>query len=81
MTIRLTVSQEKALEEAIQAGLVTSVDEFIETAIQALPRRGAGFDPEKASRAGKRIREIRQGVKLDLEGMSLREFAHLGHKY
>jgi Arc/MetJ-type ribon-helix-helix transcriptional regulator len=81
MTIRLTASQERALEEAIQAGLVSSVDEFIETAIQALPRQGSRFDPEKARRAGERIREIRRGVKLDLQGMSLRELAHLGHKY
>jgi hypothetical protein len=41
----------------------------------------SGFDPEKARRAGVRIRELRKGVRLDLRGMSIRQFAHLGHKY
>jgi hypothetical protein len=57
------------------------VDEFIEGAIEALPHRENEFDKERARRAGARIREIRKGVKLDLQGMSIREFAHIGHKY
>jgi len=39
------------------------------------------FDAEKAQKAGDRIRELRSGVKLDLRGVSIRELAHLGHKY
>ena len=35
----------------------------------------------KARLAGARIREIRKGVRLDLKGMSIRELAHIGHKY
>jgi hypothetical protein len=61
--------------------LVRSVDEFIESAIGALPHPENGFDKEKARAAVERIREIRKGVRLDLQGMSIREFAHLGHKY
>jgi hypothetical protein len=38
-------------------------------------------DQEKAPAAVERIRELRKGVKLGLQGMSIREFAHLGHKY
>jgi hypothetical protein len=30
---------------------------------------------------GDRIRELRRGVTLDLQGMSIRELAHAGHKY
>ena len=70
MTITLTPNQEKAIQDAIQAGLVRSVDEFIDTAIEALPRR-----------AGARIRELRRGVRLERGGMSIRELAHIGHKY
>jgi hypothetical protein len=81
MTITLKPDQEKAIRRAIEAGLVRSVDEFIETAIDALPRPENGFDKEKARAAVERIREIRKGVRLDLQGMSIREFAHLGHKY
>jgi Arc/MetJ-type ribon-helix-helix transcriptional regulator len=81
VTITLKPGQERAIRQAIEAGLVRSVDEFIETAIDALPRPESGFDQEKARAAVERIREIRKGVKLDLRGMSIREFAHLGHKY
>ncbi|MGD0435915.1 MAG: hypothetical protein ABSB86_05590 [Bryobacteraceae bacterium] len=81
MTITLTSDQEKAIKRAIDAGLVRSVDEFIETAIGALPLPESGFDPERASAAVARIRELRKGVRLDLQGMSIRELAHIGHKY
>jgi len=81
MTITLTPRQERAVQQAIQSGAVRSVDDFIETAIEALAPGEAGFDEEKARLAGSRIREIRKGIKLDLQGMSIREFAHLGHKY
>ncbi|HWD98329.1 MAG TPA: hypothetical protein VG345_04815 [Bryobacteraceae bacterium] len=82
MTITLTASQERAIEDAIRIGLVRSVDEFIEAAIEALPHHTEHlFDAEKARKAGERIRELRKGVKLDRGGMSFRELAHLGHKY
>lgn len=81
MTITLTPDQERAIQQAIDAGLVRSVDEFIETAIEALPHQGSEFDQERARAAAARIREIRKGVRLNLQGMSIREFAHIGHKY
>jgi hypothetical protein len=37
MSITLTPNQQRVIEEAIDAGLVGSVDEFIETAVKALP--------------------------------------------
>ena len=80
MTINLTPDQERAIQEAIQSGLVRSVDEFIDSALGALPHRNGGFDKAKARIAGARIREIRKGVRLDLKGMSIRELAHIGHK-
>lgn len=81
MTINLTPEQQNVIQQAIQSGLVQSVDEFINSALSALSRREDGFDKEKARLAGARIREIRKGVKLDLQGMSIRELAHIGHKY
>ena len=42
--------------------------------------RGA-FDKEKAQAAVARIRDLRKGVRLDLQGMPLREFAHIGHRF
>jgi hypothetical protein len=81
VTITLTSDQESTLRRAIQAGVVESVDQFIESAIEALPAQEHNFDSEKARAAVERIRETRTGVKLDLRGMSLREFAHIGHKY
>jgi hypothetical protein len=59
--------------------LVGSVDEFIGSAMGALSHRKGGFDKAKARLAGQRIRELRKGVRLDLEGESIRELAHGGH--
>ncbi len=81
MQITLKPDQETVIQAAIQAGLIRSVDEFIDAAIEALPLRDAGFDREKARLAGARMREIRRGVRLGLQGMSIRELAHAGHKY
>lgn len=81
MTITLTTAQEEAIRDAIRAGIVHSVDEFIESAVRALPRPEPLFDKEKARAAGDRIRELRKGVRLDRGGVSLRNLAHEGHKY
>lgn len=80
MSINLTPGQLKVGQQAVQPGLVRSVDEFIGSAIEALSRRERGFDRERARRAGARIRELRKGGTLDLRGVSVREPAHIGHK-
>jgi len=66
MTITLTPDQERAIQDAIRAGLLSSVSEF---------------NAEKARQAGARIRELRKCVRLDRRGMSIRELAHIGHKH
>ncbi|HEY0796978.1 MAG TPA: hypothetical protein VGD64_14490 [Acidisarcina sp.] len=81
MSIELTINQQEIIEQAIQAGMVKSVDEFIHSAIGALSGEHGKFNREKARVAGERIRELRRGITLDLKGMSVRELAHLGHKY
>jgi Arc/MetJ-type ribon-helix-helix transcriptional regulator len=84
MTITLTPDQERAIQEAIESGMIGSVDEFLEKAIEALPCQGSetqGFDPAKARQAAERMKELRKGVRLERGNMSLREFAHIGHRY
>jgi Arc/MetJ-type ribon-helix-helix transcriptional regulator len=63
MTITLTPDQEKAVREAIQAGLVRSVDELIEVAIQALPHRE---DPSARSEAIRRMQEFGEKASAQL---------------
>jgi hypothetical protein len=81
VSINLTPEQQSVIQKAIQSGLVQSVDEFINSAMVALSRPGGGFDKQKARVAGERIREIRKRVMLRLRGVSIRELAHIGHKY
>jgi Arc/MetJ-type ribon-helix-helix transcriptional regulator len=68
MTMTLTPEQERAIRNAIQAGVVRSVDEFIETAIEALPHRESSFDKAAAAAAVARIRELRKGVEARFAG-------------
>ncbi|MGA9641612.1 MAG: hypothetical protein WBQ72_09470 [Terriglobales bacterium] len=81
MSINLTPEQQAIIQQAIQTGLVRSVDEFIESALGALSHRNGEFDKAKSRLAGARIRELRKGVRLQLKGISIRELAHIGHKY
>jgi len=81
MSINLTAEQESVIQQAIQAGLIRSVDEFIDSANGALSHRKDGFDKTRARRAGERIREHGKGVRLDPKGESIRDLAHAGHKY
>ena len=81
---------ERRMREGIQSGRFHDVDDLLTKALDALSEKEASsktvhgepaFDSERASQAVARIREIRKGVRLDLNGMSIRELAHLGHKY
>jgi Arc/MetJ-type ribon-helix-helix transcriptional regulator len=81
VSINLTPEQQSAIQKAIRSGLVQSVDEFINFAMVALSCPEGNFDEQKARVAGERIRELRRGVTLNLRGMSIRELAHIGHRY
>jgi Arc/MetJ-type ribon-helix-helix transcriptional regulator len=52
MSINLTPEQQNAIEQAIQSGLVRSVDEFIDSALGALSHRNGEFDKAQARFAG-----------------------------
>ena len=84
ITITLTPVQERAIQDALESGLIGSVDEFVETAFGTLPNYAhetRRFDPAKALRAAERVKELRKGVRLERGNMSLREYAHIGHRY
>jgi Arc/MetJ-type ribon-helix-helix transcriptional regulator len=76
MTITLTPDQETAIRNAIQAGLVQSVDEFIETAIETLPQPKGASSREEAVR---RMQEFGDKYHLSLGEPITRQFLHEGH--
>ena len=78
MTITLTPDQEKAVREAIQAGVVRSVDEFIEVAIQALPHRENAAARAEAVRC---MQEFGDKHRLSLGEPITRKLLHEGHRH
>jgi hypothetical protein len=85
MTIILTAEHERIIREQLETGQFRSVEEVLDKVLAPFKAQSPGaatHDTTKAHAAAKRIRELRKGVTLDRpEGMSLREYAHLGHKY
>ena len=86
MTITLTPEHERIIEAQIAAGQFHSVEELLEQALtpfkQSRPETAAEEKTAQAQAAAERIRELRKGVTLERpEGMTLREYAHIGHKY
>jgi len=69
------ISPDEAVLRLLETGLSVSKPAARTEAFQP------AFDKERARAAGARIRELRNGVKLELHGMSIRELAHIGHKY
>ena len=73
---------ESILQEQLKAGNFASVEDML---LQTF--RGSQFPADeqrkaKALEAAASIRELRKGVTLERpEGVSLREYAHIGHRY
>jgi Arc/MetJ-type ribon-helix-helix transcriptional regulator len=80
MTIHLSPQQERAIQEAIESGIVRSVDEFIETAIAMLPR---SKEQNEAARreAVRRMEEFGDKYHLSLGEPITRKLLHEGHRY
>jgi Arc/MetJ-type ribon-helix-helix transcriptional regulator len=78
MTIILKPEQERAIQEAIKAGLIRSVDEFIETAIKSLPH-GGGTSSSRAD-AVRRMQEFGDTYRLSLGEPITRTLLHEGHR-
>lgn len=86
MAIRLTQETEQLLRDEIGSGQFSSVDDLIVQGVLALrdlSRRQSAksVSADARRRAVERIRELRQGVRLQRNGETLREYAHLGHRY
>jgi Arc/MetJ-type ribon-helix-helix transcriptional regulator len=83
MTITLTPEHESIIQAQLATGQFRSVEEVLDKVLAPLKAQAPviGTD-DTAKAAAARIRELRKGVTLERpEGMSLREYAHLGHKY
>jgi Arc/MetJ-type ribon-helix-helix transcriptional regulator len=78
MTIILKPDQERVIQEAIEAGVIRSVDEFIETAIDALPHSEPGVSAR--ADAVRRMREFGDKYQLNLGEPVSRKFLHEGHR-
>lgn len=76
MTIILKPEQERAIQEAIQGGFVRSVDDFIDTGIEALPHR-KGVSREDAVRD---MQEFGEKYHLSLGERVTRKLLHEGHR-
>ena len=86
-----TPELERRVRDGVVSGRYHDVDELLARALDALSEKEAAngqppqvqdaFDAGRARQAVARIRELRKGVRLDLQGQSIRELAHTGHKY
>jgi Arc/MetJ-type ribon-helix-helix transcriptional regulator len=86
MTIDIKPETEKLVREEIKNGHFQTVDDLIVQAIHAWRERSQReispvTSAEARLAAATRIRELRQGVRLERGPVSLREYAHLGHLY
>jgi len=90
MNIEINPETERLVRQEISNGHFRSIDELIVNSLHAWremnvasrPPGNAGEAATARQQAGERIRELRKGVRLDRpKGMSLREYAHIGHKY
>lgn len=76
---------EQFLEERLKAGNFATMEAMlIDTLmpVQASPDGPADTQKLKAVAAAEGLRKLRKGISLDRpSGMSLREYAHIGHRY
>jgi len=71
------------IQQELEAGHFASVEDMLLQAFRTVRHQPAEEQlAVKALEAAARIRELRKGVTLNRpEGMSWREYAHIGHKY
>ena len=86
MTIEIhNIELVSILQQRLRTGRFTSVEEMLLETFKGTPSlTEVSIEDRKAKafEAASRIRELRKGVTLDRpEGMSLRDFAHIGHRY
>lgn len=73
---------ESILQNRVRAGNFASVEQLLWETFKDEPEVSDELTRAKAMDAASRIRDLRKGVSLDRpEGLSLREYAHIGHRY
>ena len=76
---------ESILQQRLRAGNFSSVEEMLLDTFKEAQLPASALDEDRKARAlqaADHIRELRKGVTLNRpEGMSLREYAHIGHHY
>ena len=86
MTINVKPETERLVQEEIRNGHFQTVDDLIVKGVQAWRERSRSGEsietsPEARRRAVERIRELSKGVRLERNGLTLREYAHLDHRH
>jgi len=84
MTIEIHNAElESLLEQHLKAGHFASVEDMLLQTFKATQVPNDEKERKaKARDAAARIRELRKGVRLERpEGVSLRDYAHTGHRY
>jgi Arc/MetJ-type ribon-helix-helix transcriptional regulator len=86
MAINVKPETERLVQDEIRSGHFQTVDELILKGVEAWREKsqreqGIESSTDGRRRAADRIRELRKGVRLERNGMSLREYAHFGHQY
>lgn len=80
MTITLRPEQEKAIQHAIDAGVIHSLDELIESAIATLPRHEHPAGHRSRSEAVRRMKEFGDKHRLNPGEPITRNLLHEGHR-
>lgn len=86
MTIPVTPETERLAEGEIHSGHFSSVVELIVQGVPVWRERSQvegdiDASPEVRRRAVERMCELREEVRIERDGLTLREFAPLGHRY
>jgi hypothetical protein len=86
MTIEIHNAElESMLRERLKSGSFASIEDMLLKTFKELESVSETVDPErkaKALAAAASVRELRRGVTLGRpEGVSLRDYAHIGHRY
>jgi len=79
MTITLRPEQERVIQQAIETGMYSTVDEVLDSALESL-RMCEPFhaDATRSQLAGQRIRELRKGATLG--GIPIKELIEEGRE-
>ena len=84
MTINLTPEQEKIVKEELESGHFRTAEELISEALHALlataPSSGASADNGRRREAVREMMAFAEKNRTSLQGISVKELIHEGHR-